>query len=174
MTIRKIIIEPDPILRKKCSPLEKVDDQTRKLMKDMLKTMYEAPGIGLAAIQIGILKRIVVIDISKDEEKKSPLFLINPEITFRSKKTSVYEEGCLSLPGQFAEIERPAECVLQYVDYNGKKKELKAKGLLATCIQHEVDHLDGILFIDYLSKLKKDMIIKKLVKHKKEIERIVV
>ena len=118
MTIRKIIIEPDPILRKKCSPLEKVDDQTRKLMKDMLKTMYEAPGIGLAAIQIGILKRIVVIDISKDEEKKSPLFLINPEITFRSKKTSVYEEGCLSLPGQFAEIERPAECYLKYLDYH--------------------------------------------------------
>ena len=174
MTIRKIIIEPDPILRKKCSPLEKVDDQTRKLMKDMLKTMYEAPGIGLAAIQIGILKRIVVIDISKDEEKKSPLFLINPEITFRSKKTSVYEEGCLSLPGQFAEIERPAECHLKYLDFDGKIKELKAEGLLSTCIQHEVDHLNGILFIDYLSKLKKNMIIKKLLKQKKTSQRIVV
>jgi len=174
MTIRKIIIEPDPILRKKCSPLEKVDDQTRKLMKDMLKTMYEAPGIGLAAIQIGILKRIVVIDISKDEEKKSPLFLINPEITFRSKKTSVYEEGCLSLPGQFAEIERPAECYLKYLDFDGKTKELKADGLLSTCIQHEVDHLNGILFIDYLSKLKKNMIIKKLLKQKKTSQRIVV
>jgi peptide deformylase len=174
MTIRKIIIEPDPILRKKCSPLEKVDDQTRKLMKDMLKTMYEAPGIGLAAIQIGILKRIVVIDISKDEEKKSPLFLINPEITFRSKKTSVYEEGCLSLPGQFAEIERPAECHLKYLDFDGKTKELKADGLLSTCIQHEVDHLNGILFIDYLSKLKKNMIIKKLLKQKKTSQRIVV
>ena len=174
MTIRKIIIEPDPILRKKCSPLEKVDDQTRKLMKDMLKTMYEAPGIGLAAIQIGILKRIVVIDISKDEEKKSPLFLINPEITFRSKKTSVYEEGCLSLPGQFAEIERPAECYLKYLDFDGKTKELKADCLLSTCIQHEVDHLNGILFIDYLSKLKKNMIIKKLLKQKKTSQRIVV
>ena len=174
MTIRKIIIEPDPILRKKCSPLEKVDDQTRKLMKDMLKTMYEDPGIGLAAIQIGILKRIVVIDISKDEEKKSPLFLINPEITFRSKKTSVYEEGCLSLPGQFAEIERPAECYLKYLDFDGKTKELKADGLLSTCIQHEVDHLNGILFIDYLSKLKKNMIIKKLLKQKKTSQRIVV
>ncbi len=173
MKKRKILIEPDPLLRKKCEPLEKVDDDLRKLMNEMLATMYDAPGIGLAAIQVGVLKRVVVIDLSKDE-KKNPLFLINPEIVHKSKNTSIYEEGCLSLPGQFAEIERPAECVLQYIDYNGKKKELKAKGLLATCIQHEVDHLDGILFIDYLSKLKKDMIIKKLVKHKKEIERIVV
>ena len=174
MSKRKIVIEPDPILRKKCLPLETVNDDTRKLMKDMLETMYKAPGIGLAAIQIGILKRVVVIDISKEEKKKSPLFLVNPEITYRSEKTSVYEEGCLSLPGQYAEIERPAECRLKYIDYDGKEKELKAEGLLATCIQHEVDHLDGVLFIDYLSKLKKDMIIKKLVKHKKEIERIVV
>ena len=173
MTTRKILIEPDPILRKKCSPLEKVDDQTRKLMKDMLETMYKAPGIGLAAIQIGILKRIVVIDISKDEEKKSPLFLVNPEIIFRSKNTSVYEEGCLSLPGQFAEIERPAECHLKYLDFDGKIKELKAEGLLSTCIQHEVDHLNGILFIDYLSKLKKDMIIKKLIKQKKELDKVI-
>tara|TARA_Y100001970_G_scaffold59936_1_gene76348 strand:+ start:24 stop:548 length:525 start_codon:yes stop_codon:yes gene_type:complete len=174
MTMRKILIEPDPILRKKCSPIEKVDDQTRKLMKDMLETMYKAPGIGLAAIQIGILKRIVVIDISKDEEKKSPLFLVNPEIIFRSKNTSVYEEGCLSLPGQFAEIERPAECHLKYLDFDGKTKELKADGLLSTCIQHEVDHLNGILFIDYLSKLKKNMIIKKLLKQRKTSQRIVV
>tara|TARA_B110000438_G_C15721373_1_gene609987 strand:+ start:382 stop:903 length:522 start_codon:yes stop_codon:yes gene_type:complete len=171
---RKIIIEPDPILRKKCDPLEKVDDDTRKVLSEMLETMYDAPGIGLAAVQIGILKRLVVIDLSKDEEKKNPLFLINPVITQRSKTTSIYEEGCLSLPGQFAEIERPSECFLEYIDYNGKEQELKADGLLATCIQHEVDHLNGILFIDYLSKLKKDMIIKKLVKQKKEIERIVV
>ena len=143
-------------------------------MKDMLETMYNAPGIGLAAIQVGILKRLVVIDVSKDQEKKEPLFLINPEIIHTSNKTSIYEEGCLSLPGQFAEIERPAECVLKYVDYQGIQKEMKAEGLLATCIQHEVDHLNGILFIDYLSKLKKDMIIKKLVKHKKEIERVIV
>ena len=172
MKKRKILIEPDPLLRKKCEPLEKVDDDLRKLMNEMLATMYDAPGIGLAAIQVGVLKRVVVIDLSKDE-KKNPLFLINPEIVHKSKNTSIYEEGCLSLPGQFAEIERPAECVLQYVDYNGKKKELKAKGLLATCIQHEVDHLDGILFIDYLSKLKKDMIIKKLIKQKKEIDKII-
>ncbi len=172
--LRKILIEPDPILRKKCEPLEKVNVNTKKLLDDMLETMYAAPGIGLAAVQIGILKRIVVIDISKSEEKKNPLFLINPQIVNQSKKTSIYEEGCLSLPGQFAEIERPAECTLKYIDYNGKEKELKADGLLATCIQHEVDHLDGILFIDYLSKLKKDMIIKKLVKQKKEIKRVIV
>ena len=171
---RTILLEPDPILRKKCEPLEKVDDHLRKLMNDMLETMYKAPGIGLAAIQVGILKRIVVIDISKDPEKKNPLFLVNPEIIHLSKETSVYEEGCLSLPGQFAEIERPANCHLKYIDFNGKEKELKTDGLLSTCIQHEVDHLNGILFIDYLSKLKKDMIIKKLVKHKKEIERVVV
>ncbi len=171
---RKILIEPDPILRKKSDPLDQVDNEVRKLLKDMLETMYDAPGIGLAAVQIGILKRIVVIDISKDEKKKEPLFLVNPEIIYRSKETSVYEEGCLSLPSQFAEIERPAKCSLKYIDFNGKEKKLEAEGLLATCIQHEVDHLDGVLFIDYLSKLKKDMIIKKLVKHKKEIERIVV
>ncbi len=172
--IRKILIEPDPILRKKCSNLEIVDDDVRKLMDQMLATMYDAPGIGLAAIQIGILKRLVVIDISKDQEKKNPIFLVNPVILNKSKATSVYEEGCLSLPGQFAEIERPAECVVKYIDYNGKERELEAKGLLSTCVQHEVDHLDGILFIDYLSKLKKDMIIKKLIKQKKEIKRIVV
>ena len=171
---RKILIEPDPILRKKCEPLEMVDDNVINLMKDMLQTMYDAPGIGLAAVQIGVLKRLVVIDISKEEKKRDPLFLINPEILSKSENTSVYEEGCLSLPGQFAEIERPAKCLLKYVDLNGKEKKLKADGLLSTCIQHEVDHLNGVLFIDYLSKLKKDMIIKKLVKHKKEIERVVV
>ena len=171
---RKILIEPDPILRKKCEPLEKVSDETRKLMDEMLETMYEAPGIGLAAVQIGILKKLIVIDISKGEEKKNPLFLVNPKIVHQSKETSIYEEGCLSLPGQFAEIERPAKCTVNYIDYNGKENELKANGLLATCVQHEIDHLNGILFIDYLSKLKKDMIIKKLVKHKKEIERIIV
>jgi len=172
--LRKILTEPDPILRKKSEPLEQVDTHTKKLMDDMLETMYAAPGIGLAGVQVGILKRLVVIDISKEEENKKPIFLVNPQIIDQSKKTSVYEEGCLSLPGQFAEIERPAECTIKYIDYNGKEKELNAKGLLATCIQHEVDHLNGILFIDYLSKLKKDMIIKKLVKQKKEIERVVV
>ena len=174
MSIRNIIIEPDPILRKKSTTLETVDDRTRKLLDDMLLTMYNAPGIGLAAVQIGILKRIIVIDVSKKEEEKKPLFLINPKIKFKSKKTSLYEEGCLSLPGYFAEIERPAECNIEFIDYYGKKKELNASGLLATCIQHEIDHLNGILFIDYLSKLKKDMIIKKLSKHKRELNKIVI
>ena len=174
MSQRNIVIEPDPILRKKSETLEKVDNELRALLDDMLETMYAAPGIGLAAVQIGILKRLIVIDISKDKEKKNPLFLINPEIISRSKKTSIYEEGCLSLPGYFAEIERPAECQIKFIDYNGKKKELRADGLLSTCIQHEIDHLNGILFIDYLSKLKKSMIIKKLSKQKNKVDRIVV
>ena len=173
MTQRKIIIEPDTILRKKSETLEKVDNELKILMDDMLETMYAAPGIGLAAVQVGVLKRVIVIDISKDKEKKNPLFLINPKIVSKSNKTSTYEEGCLSLPGYFAEIERPAECKIEYLDYEGKKSEMEANGLLATCIQHEVDHLNGILFIDYLSKLKKDMIVKKLVKHKKELNKIV-
>ena len=173
MSSREIIIEPDPILRKKSENLEKVDTNLQKLMDDMLSTMYGAPGIGLAAVQIGILKRVIVIDVSKEDEKKNPIFLINPIIRFKSEKRSVYEEGCLSLPGHFAEIERPAECELDYIDYDGKERNLKAKGLMATCIQHEVDHLNGVLFIDYLSKLKKDMIIKKLVKQKKEINKVV-
>ena len=173
MSKRNIIIEPDPILRKKSESLEIVDNELRKLMDDMLETMYEAPGIGLAAVQIGILKRLIVIDISKDKKKKDPLFFVNPKITFQSKKTSIYEEGCLSLPGHFAEIERPAECHINYLDYDGKNQKLKANGLLATCIQHEIDHLEGVLFIDYLSKLKKDMIIKKLIKHKKKTNKII-
>ncbi len=173
MPQRKIVIEPDPILRKKSVELEKVDDELRALLDDMLETMYAAPGIGLAAVQVGILKRLIVIDISKDKENKNPLFLINPEIISLSNKTTIYEEGCLSLPGHFAEIERPAECQIKFIDYEGKEKELKADGLLATCIQHEVDHLNGILFVDYLSKLKKDMIIKKLIKHKKELNKVI-
>ena len=174
MSKRKILIEPDPILRKKSDTLSNVDADLQKLMDDMLETMYSAPGIGLAAVQVGVLKRVIVIDVSKQDEKKDPLYLVNPQIIFKSEKTSVYEEGCLSLPNHFAEIERPAECHLKYLNYNGKQKILKASGLLATCIQHEVDHLDGILFIDYLSKLKKDRIIKKLRKHKKEIDKIII
>ena len=173
MTIKTILAEPNEILRQVSRPVQTVGNEERKLMDDMLETMYAAPGIGLAAVQVGILKRLIVIDISKEKEKKNPLFLINPEITFRSEKTSIYEEGCLSLPGHFAEIERPATCHLDYVDYNGKKKAFKAEGLLATCIQHEVDHLNGVLFIDYLSKLKKDMIIKKLIKQKKELDKVI-
>ena len=173
MPQRKIITEPDTILRKKSLNLEKVDNELRELMDDMLETMYAAPGIGLAGVQIGILKRLIVIDVSREKEKKNPLFLVNPKIISKSNNTSVYEEGCLSLPGYFAEIERPAECQIEYIDYYGKKKKMRVNGLLATCIQHEVDHLNGVLFIDYLSKLKRDMIIKKLVKNKKELNKIV-
>ena len=174
MTLRKILIEPDLILRKKCEPEEQVNDNIRKLIDDMLETMYDAPGIGLAAIQIGILKRVVVIDLSKDDGSKAPISFINPEITFTSKEKIKYEEGCLSIPGQFAEIERPSECHIKYFDYDGNLQKLKAQGLLATCIQHEIDHLNGILFIDHLSKLKKNMIIKKLSKKKKNLERVTV
>ncbi len=174
MALKKILTEPDPILRQISKPVEIVDDTIRKLMDDMLETMYAAPGIGLAAIQIGVPKRIIVLDISKDPEKKEPMYFINPEKIYASKDQATYEEGCLSVPGQFAEIDRPDKCHIKYLDYNGNPKELKAEGLLATCIQHEMDHLEGILFIDYLSKLKKSMITKKLSKQKKELERIVV
>ena len=171
--IRKILIEPDPLLRQISQDVEKVDKEIKTLMDDMLETMYAAPGIGLAAIQVGVPKRIIVIDLSKEDEKK-PLYFVNPKIIIRSKNKSTYEEGCLSVPGQFAEIDRPNQCHISYLDYNGKKKELKAEGLLATCIQHEMDHLKGILFTDYLSKLKKTFIVKKLSKQKKALERIVV
>tara|TARA_B100002051_G_scaffold143215_1_gene135781 strand:- start:4695 stop:5219 length:525 start_codon:yes stop_codon:yes gene_type:complete len=174
MNIRKILILPDPVLRKKSLPVKKVDKDIQNLMDDMLATMYDAPGIGLAAIQIGILKRIVVMDVSKEPEKKEPMYLINPEITWKSNVNASYEEGCLSIPNQFAKIERPDKCNIKYLDYYGKNREIKAEGLLATCIQHEIDHLNGILFIDYLSKLKKDIIVKKISKNKKELERIVV
>jgi|TARA_B110000211_G_scaffold171062_1_gene193196 peptide deformylase len=173
MTIRKILVEPNPFLRQVSHNVERVDNEIRKLMDDMLETMYEAPGIGLAAIQIGVPKRVIVIDLSKEDEKK-PMYFVNPEIVVKSKNSSSYEEGCLSVPGQFAEIDRPDKCHINYLDYNGQKKELKAEGLLATCIQHEMDHLEGILFIDHLSKLKKNFIIKKLSKQKKALERIVV
>jgi len=174
MALRQIIVEPNKILRKKSLPVESVDKDIQILMNDMLETMYAAPGIGLAAIQIGVPKRIIVLDIEQKEGKKNPLFFVNPEIIEKSKNLSTYEEGCLSVPGQFAEIDRPDKCHIKYLNYYGERKEINAEGMLATCIQHEMDHLEGILFIDYLSKLKKSMIIKKLSKQKKEIERIVV
>ena len=164
MSVKKILIEPNKILRQISKNVEKVGDEERALMDDMLDTMYDAPGIGLAAIQIGVPKRIIVMDISRDQNKKEPRYFVNPVIKNKNKEQAKYEEGCLSVPGQFAEIERPNTCDVEYLDYNGKKKLLKADGLLATCIQHEMDHLEGILFIDYLSKLKKSMIIKKLSK----------
>ena len=170
MTIKKILTEPDPFLRQKSENVEEVNDDIRTLMDDMLDTMYDAPGIGLAAIQIGIPKRVIVIDLSKNEEEKTPMYFVNPEILNKSKEDASYEEGCLSVPGQFAEISRPDKCKVKFLDYNGEEQILEAEGLLATCIQHEMDHLEGILFIDYLSKLKKNMIIKKLSKHKKSLE----
>ena len=166
MAVKTIITEPNPLLRQISKPVDKVGDEERLLMDDMLETMYAANGIGLAAIQIGIPKRIIVMDICKEENKKEPRYFVNPVIKNKDILRSTYEEGCLSVPNQFAEVDRPKKCDLEYLDYNGEKKVLKAEGLLATCIQHEIDHLEGILFIDYLSKLKKSMIIKKLSKNK--------
>ena len=174
MALRQILTEPNRILRQKSMPVEKVDKDLQKLMNDMLETMYAAPGIGLAAIQIGIPKRVIVLDIAKKDVPKNPMFFVNPEIVEKSENNSTYEEGCLSVPGQFAEIDRPDRCLVKYLDYNGRPKEINAQGMLATCIQHEMDHLEGILFIDYLSKLKKSMIVKKLSKQQKALERIVV
>ena len=166
MSVKKILVEPNKLLRQISQAVEKVGDEERELMNDMIDTMYDAPGIGLAAIQIGVPKRIIVMDISRDENKKEPLYFVNPAIKNKNEEKAKYEEGCLSVPDQFAEIERPNTCEVEYLDYDGKKQLLKADGLLATCIQHEMDHLEGILFIDYLSKLKKSMIIKKLSKIK--------
>tara|TARA_B110000438_G_scaffold273900_1_gene293673 strand:- start:364 stop:888 length:525 start_codon:yes stop_codon:yes gene_type:complete len=174
MALRKILIEPNEILRQKSQNVSVVDKELQILMDDMLETMYAAPGIGLAAIQIGIPKRVIVLDLSRNDDPKQPMFFINPEIIYKSESNTTYEEGCLSVPGQFAEIDRPDKCSIKYLDYHGETKEIEAKGMLATCIQHEIDHLEGILFIDYLSKLKKSMIVKKLSKQKKELERIVV
>jgi peptide deformylase len=166
MSIKTILTEPNKLLRQVSKPVEIVGKEEQQLMDDMLETMYDANGIGLAAIQIGVPKRIIVMDISKDDQKKEPRFFVNPVIRNKDKINCTYEEGCLSVPNQFAEIDRPSKCEVEYLDYYGDKKVLNAEGLLATCIQHEMDHLEGILFIDYLSKLKKSMIIKKLSKNK--------
>ena len=174
MAIKPIITEPNKILRQKSIEVESVGKEEQKLMDDMLDTMYYANGIGLAAIQIGVPKRIIVMDIAKNEEKRSPLYFVNPVIKNKNSELSTYEEGCLSVPNYFAEIDRPKKCDVEYLDYNGEKKILNAEGLLATCIQHEMDHLEGVLFIDYLSKLKKTMIIKKLSKQKEKPDRIIV
>jgi len=174
MAIKEILTEPNKILRQVSKPVEKVTNEEQTLMDDMLETMYHANGIGLAAIQIGVPKRIIVMDIQRKDQEKKPMYFVNPVIKNKNKELSTYEEGCLSVPNQFAEVDRPATCEVEYLDYNGEKKLLKANGLLATCIQHEMDHLEGILFIDYLSKLKKSMIIKKLSKQKKSSEVLVI
>ena len=174
MAIKTILTEPSKKLRQVSLPVEKVGKEEQNLMNDMLETMYNAKGIGLAAIQIDVPKRIIVLDISKSENEKKPMFFVNPLIINKDLNLTTYEEGCLSVPDQFAEIDRPSKCEVEYLDYNGNKKVLNASGLLATCIQHEVDHLEGVLFIDYLSKLKKSMILKKLSKQKNKPDRIIV
>jgi len=174
MAIKKILTEPNKLLRQISHLVEKVGELEKELMNDMLETMYASNGIGLAAIQIGVPKRIIVMDLSKEENKKTPMYFVNPLIIKKNDEKITYEEGCLSVPNQFAEIDRPSKCEVEYLDFNGNKQNLQAEGLLATCIQHEIDHLEGILFIDYLSKLKKEMIIKKLSKQQVKPDRIIV
>mgnify|MGYP001161081256 CR=1 FL=1 len=174
MTVKTILTEPNKLLREISKPVDHIGENEQKLMDDMLETMYAANGIGLAAIQIGFPQRIIVMDITKNQTNKNPMYFVNPIIINKSTDQSTYEEGCLSVPAQFAEIDRSSKCEVEYLDYNGEKKLLKVEGLLATCIQHEIDHLEGILFIDYLSKLKKSMIIKKLSKEKNKPDRIII
>ena len=174
MSIKDIITVPNEMLKKISDPIEKVGVNEKKLINDLFETMYSSKGIGLAAVQVGILKRILVIDVSAKDEKKEPLSFINPVIKSVSNETSIYEEGCLSIPDTFIEIERPKICEVEYIDINGKKKNIKCDGLLSTCLQHEINHLDGKLIIDHLSKLKKDIIIKKISKSKKNPDRILV
>ncbi len=170
MAIRDIIKLPDKRLRLVSEPVKHVDAGVRKLIDDMFETMYKAPGIGLAAIQIGIAKRVVTMDLSKKEDNHEPLVFINPEIVWKSDETAKYEEGCLSIPDYYEEVERPKEVKVKYLDRDGSPAEIEAKGLLATCLQHEIDHINGVLFIDHLSKLKRDRVIKKFAKAAKKVE----
>ena len=174
MTIKVILTEPNKILRQVSKPVDKVGKEEQNLMDDMIETMYQANGIGLAAIQIGIPKKIIVLDVLQKDDQKNPLCFINPVIKKISDEKAQYEEGCLSIPNTFIEIERPKTCLIEYIDIEGKKKIMECDGLLSTCIQHEINHLDGKLIIDFLSKLKKDLIIKKLSKTKQNADRIVV
>ena len=174
MSIKDIITVPSEVLKKISEPVEKISINEKKLIKDLFETMYHFNGIGLAAVQVGILKRILVIDVSTKEVKKNPLCFINPVIKKISDETSVYEEGCLSIPDTFIEIERPKICEVEYIDLDGKLKNIKCDGLLSTCLQHEINHLDGKLIIDHLTKLKRDIIIKKISKNKKNPNRVIV
>jgi peptide deformylase len=167
MAKRPIIWAPDPVLKTKCTPVPVVDDEIRTLMDDMLDTMYAAPGIGLAAPQIGVTKRVIVVDVSEKDEPNAPLCLANPEIVWKSDETAPHEEGCLSLPDLYADVERPVAVKVRYLDRDGAQQELEADGLLAICLQHEIDHIDGVLFVDHLSALKRNMFLKKMVKAKK-------
>lgn len=168
MSIRPLILLPDPILRGVSKPVERFDGELRKLADDMLETMYDAPGIGLAAIQIGEPVRMLVIDLAKEDQPKAPQVFINPEILASGDERSVYEEGCLSIPDYYAEVERPASVTVAFTDLEGNRREIVADGLLATCLQHEIDHLNGVLFIDHISKLKRDIVIRKFKKLARE------
>src|SRR5215467_1682847 len=170
MALRDILILPDRRLRQVSEPVKKITSEIKSLVEDMFETMYAAPGIGLAAIQVGVLKRVVTMDIAKREGETEPRVFINPEITWSSDDPSVYEEGCLSIPDVHEDVERPAKVRFKYLDLDGKAHEVEAEGLFATCIQHEVDHLNGVLFIDHISKLKRDRIVKKFTKAKKRAE----
>ena len=168
MALLPIIVAPDPRLKRLSQPVEQVDDEIRQLMDDMLETMYKAPGIGLAAPQVGVLKRIIVVDVAREGEDPQPLQMANPEIISVSDDDAAYEEGCLSLPDHFAEVVRPETARIRYLDRNNELREIDAEGLLAVCVQHEIDHLDGILFVDHITALKRNMILRKLTKLKKE------
>jgi len=163
-----IIWAPDPILKAKCCRVETIDDEVRRLMDSMLETMYAAPGVGLAAPQVGVTRRVIVVDCARSDENPNPLRMANPEIVATSKDEVTNEEGCLSLPGHYADVTRPAEARVRYVDENSEQRQIDIDGLLATCVQHEIDHLDGILFVDHLSALKRNMILRKMVKAKRE------
>jgi peptide deformylase len=167
MSLLPILTAPDPRLKVKAKPVERVDEGVRRLMDDMLETMYAAPGIGLAAPQVGISKRVIVLDIAKEGEPRAPLKLANPQIVWASEEDVVFEEGCLSVPEHYAEVARPASVRIRYLDYQDELREIETSGLLATCLQHEIDHLDGILFIDHLTSLKRNIILRKLLKAKK-------
>jgi peptide deformylase len=167
MAIREIIAIPDKRLRLVSEPIGKIDDSVRKLVAEMFEAMYDAPGIGLAAIQLGEARRVVTMDLAKKDDEKAPQVFINPEITWTSEDTNVHEEGCLSIPEYYEEVERPAEVKVKYTDLEGKQHEVHATGLLATCLQHEIDHLNGVLFIDHLSKLKRDRVVKRYTKQAK-------
>lgn len=167
MAIQPILTAPDARLRQISKPVDGVDDALRALMDDMLETMYDAPGIGLAAIQIGVPKRVIVMDLAGEDDEPAPRYFVNPEILDPSEELKPYEEGCLSVPDFFDEVERPARCRVKYLDYNGDEQVLDAEGMLAVCIQHEMDHLEGVLFIDHLSRLKRERILKKLKKEQR-------